>query len=173
MSPQALVRFAGAVDAFSVRVGQVASWLYPILMLVIVVNVILRYVFSIGSIELEEVQWHLYSMAFLLGFAYAYVDDAHVRVDVLHTRFSPRRKAQVEILGCIFLLLPFAGLLVYYSWPYFLESWAFNERSDMPSGLPARYVIKLVLVIGFAMLFAQGVAVLARKTAFLMTHPAR
>ena len=71
MSPQALVRFAGAVDAFSVRVGQIASWLYPILMLVIVVNVILRYAFSFGSIEIEELHWHLYSIAGLLAFAYA------------------------------------------------------------------------------------------------------
>ena len=167
MSPSALDRLTRGVDTFNTWVGKAASWLYPLLMIVIVFNVILRYVFGIGSIELEEVQWHLYSAAFLLAFAYTYVDDAHVRVDVVYATLSPRKQAWVDLFGCLFLLLPFAGFLLYFSVPYFLDSWAFGERSDMPSGLPARYIIKGVLCIGMAMLFVQGISIAIQKALFL------
>src|SRR3546814_18755658 len=86
MSPSAWDRLARAIDAFNTGVGKAASWLYPLLMLVIVVNVVLRYVFEIGSIELEEVQWHLYASGFMLSFAYTYFEDSHVRVAVVHAR---------------------------------------------------------------------------------------
>ncbi|MFN4089106.1 MAG: TRAP transporter small permease subunit [Alphaproteobacteria bacterium] len=173
MYAHALDRFARVIDDVNTRVGKAVSWLYPLLMIVIVFNVVLRYVFSRGSIELEEIQWHLYAAGFLLGFAYTYVDDAHVRVDFIYASMSERKKAFVDLFGCLFLLLPFAGFLVYYSVPYFLESWAFNERSEMPSGLPARYVIKGILVIGFALLFLQGVSVVIRKVLFLAGYPTR
>lgn len=167
MNPSVLDRFTRGVDAFNTRVGKAASWLYPLLMIVIVFNVILRYAFGIGSIELEEVQWHLFSAAFLLAFAYTYVDDAHVRVDVVYGALSERKRAWIDLFGCLFLLLPFVGFLFYYSIPYFLDSWALNERSDMPSGLPARYIIKGILCIGLFLLFAQGVAVALQKALFL------
>lgn len=167
MSPSALDRFTRGVDAFNTRVGKASSWIYPLLMIVIVFNVILRYAFGIGSIELEEVQWHLYSAAFLLAFAYTYVDDAHVRVDVVYATLPPRKQAWIDLFGCLFLLLPFTGFLLYFSVPYFADSWALGERSDMPSGLPARYVIKGILCIGLALLFLQGISVAIQKALYL------
>ena len=167
MNPSVLDRFTRGVDAFNTRVGKAASWLYPLLMIVIVLNVTLRYAFGIGSIELEEVQWHLYSAAFLLAFAYTYVDDAHVRVDVVYAALPERKRAWIDLFGCLFLLLPFAGFLLYFSVPYFFESLALNERSDMPSGLPARYVIKGILCIGLLLLCLQGVSVAIQKALFL------
>jgi len=172
MNPAALYRLSRAIDAFNTGVGKAASWLYPVLMLVIVFNVILRYAFGIGSIELEEVQWHLYSTAFLLAFAYTYVDDAHVRVDVVYAGLSPRKQAWIDLFGCLFLLLPFTGFLIYYSVPYAIEAWVLNERSEMPSGLPARYVIKGILCIGLILLFVQGISVVIRKALFLAGYPA-
>ena len=171
MAPYALDRFARVIDDVNTRIGKAVSWLYPLLMIVIVFNVILRYVFSRGSIELEEIQWHLYAAGFLLAFAYAYVDDAHVRVDFIYATLPERKKAWIDLFGALFLLLPFTGFLFYYSVPYFLESWAFNERSEMPSGLPARYVIKGVLVVGMGLLFMQGVSVVIRKALFLAGYP--
>lgn len=155
------------IDLVNTRVGQAASWLYMVLMLVIVFNVVMRYGFSFGSIMLEEIQWHLYSFAFLLGLAYTLADDAHVRVDVIYGGLGPRKKAWIDLFGCLFLLLPMAGFLAWYALPYAITSWEYNERSDMPSGLPARYVIKFAMFVGFTMLFVQGLSMTAQKIVLL------
>jgi TRAP-type mannitol/chloroaromatic compound transport system permease small subunit len=166
----ALLRFAGAVDALSTRVGQAAAWLYPVLVAVLVVNVTLRYGFSRGYIELEELQWHLYAAAFLLGFAYTYAVDEHVRVDLLRRRFSARTRAWIELLGSLLLLLPFSVILCFYAWEFFWVSWQLGERSAMPSGLPARWVIKGVLLLAMALLALQALAGAARSTAALRSR---
>src|SRR5690606_5217609 len=95
-----------------------------------------------------------------------------VRVDVVYANLSPRKQAWIDLFGCLFLLLPFAGFLIYYSVPYAIEAWVLNERSEMPSGLPARYVIKGILCIGLILLFVQGISVVIRKALFLAGYPA-
>ena len=104
--------FSRVVDAWLVRLGQWASWLWLLLLIVIVTNVTLRYAFGQGRIEFEEIQWHLYATGFLLGLGYAYQADVHIRVDVLHERFSPRLQAWVELYGIILFLLPFIALIL-------------------------------------------------------------
>jgi TRAP-type mannitol/chloroaromatic compound transport system permease small subunit len=165
--PDALERFAARVDALSIRVGTAAAWLYPLLVAVLVVNVALRYGFSRGFIELEELQWHLYAAAFLLGFAYTYAVDEHVRVDLLRARFSARTRAWIELLGCLLFLFPFAALLTDHAWDFFWRSWTLGERSAMPSGLPARYLIKGVLVLAMALLALQALGTAARSASQL------
>lgn len=147
------------IDGFLIHVGQVLSWIWLLLLAVIMVNVILRYFFSEGRIELEELQWHLYSVGFLLGMSYAYQADVHVRVDVLHERWSPRTQAWIELYGSLLLLIPFIALVVIYGIPFVQSSFAVNEVSSSPGGLPLRYLIKAVLPIGFLLL---GFAVLSR-----------
>ncbi len=132
-------------------------------MFVLIVNVLLRYGFSRGFIELEELQWHLYAAAFLLGFAYTYAADEHVRVDLLAKRFSPRVRAGIELAGALLLLLPFALLMSYHSFDFFWRSWTLGERSAMPSGLPARWLIKGVLLGGMVLLSLQALGVAARS----------
>jgi len=147
------------IDGFLIHVGQVLSWIWLLLLAVIMVNVILRYFFSEGRIELEELQWHLYSVGFLLGMSYAYQADVHVRVDVLHERWSPRTQAWIELYGSLLLLIPLIALVVIYGIPFVQSSFAVNEVSSSPGGLPLRYLIKAVLPIGFLLL---GFAVLSR-----------
>lgn len=163
-----LLRLANAIDAVSIRVGRAAAWLYPVLVAVLIVNVALRYGFSRGFIELEELQWHLYAAAFLLGFAYTYAVDEHVRVDLLRARMSPRTRHWVELLGALLLLLPFASLLAYHSWEFFVRSWEFGERSSMPSGLPARWIIKFVLLAAMTLLSVQALSAAARSASALL-----
>ena len=158
-----LERFAAAVDAFSVRVMDAAAWLQPALVLVLLVNVTLRYGFGRGSIELEELQWPLFAAAVLLALAGAYAADAHVRVDLLHARFTPRTKARVELLGSLVLLPPFAAIVTYWAADFFLRAWHLGERSPMPSGLPARWAIKGVLLAGMALLTLQALGTAARS----------
>ncbi len=155
--------FARIVEAVNTGIGKAAAWLYPILVAIVVLNVGLRYIFGLGLIEFEEIQWHLYAAAFLLGFAWTYAADAHVRVDLFRERFSPRTKAWIELLGCLLLLAPFTAIVAYYSFDFFWKSWLLNERSDMPSGLPARYVIKFVLSASLVMLLLQSIAVAIRN----------
>jgi TRAP-type mannitol/chloroaromatic compound transport system permease small subunit len=147
------------IDGFMIRVGEVLSWIWLVLLAVIMVNVILRYFFSEGRIELEELQWHLYSVGFLLGMSYAYQADVHVRVDVLHERWSPRTQAWIELYGILLLLFPFIALVVIYGIPFVQSSFSVNEVSSSPGGLPLRYLIKAVLPFGFLLL---GIAVLSR-----------
>jgi len=158
-----LTRFADAVDALSVRVGEAAAWLYPLLVLVLVVNVALRYGLALGSIELEELQWHLFAAAFLLGLPYTYAVDEHVRVDVLRQRLAPRTRAWIELCGSLLLLFPFCALLARHAFTFFWLSWTLGERSAMPSGLPARWVIKGVLLLALGLLALQALGVAARS----------
>lgn len=147
--------------------GLLGAWVLPVLVIVVVGNVILRYGFGLGLVELEELQWHLNAVTVMLCLAYAYRHDAHVRVDVLRDGWTKRRRAWLEAVGIIIFLLPFTIGIGYFAWGSFLYSWSVNEGSPMPSGLPMRYLVKLLLFVGFALLIAQALAALAREVIFL------
>ena len=100
--------FSRWIDPFLQRLGNGLSWIWVGLIFVIVLNVILRYVFSEGRIELEEIQWHLYSTGFMFGLSYAFQADAHIRVDVLHERFSPELKAWIDLYGIVLFVTALA-----------------------------------------------------------------
>lgn len=168
-----LLRSAAAVDRLSIRVGEAAAWLYPVLVAVLVVNVGSRYLLGRGFIELEELQWHLYAAAFLLGLAYTYAVDEHVRVDLLRSRWSERTRAWIELAGATLLLLPFAALLSVHAFEFFWRSWTLGERSAMPSGLPARWGIKGVLFAALLLLTLQALAAAARSAARLLDERSR
>jgi len=159
--------FSRIVDGAINRIGRIVSWVWLALLIVIVTNVTLRYAFGEGRIEFEEIQWHLYSLGFLVGLSFAYSSDNHVRVDVLHERLSPRRKAWIELYGILLLLLPFLVLIIVFSLPFVADSFRFGEISQAPGGLPYRWVIKAVLPIGFVLLLLATLARLSRVWTFL------
>lgn len=159
--------FSRVVDAWLVRLGQWASWLWLLLLIVIVTNVTLRYAFGQGRIEFEEIQWHLYATGFLLGLGYAYQADVHIRVDVLHERFSPRLQAWVELYGIILFLLPFIALILIYAVPFVASSFEQNEISQAPGGLPLRWLMKAMLPVGFLLLLLAVLSRLSRVWTFL------
>jgi TRAP-type mannitol/chloroaromatic compound transport system permease small subunit len=155
------------IDSVIGGLGRATAYIWVILLVVIVVNVMLRYAFSQGRIELEELQWHLYSAGFLLGLSYAYQADAHIRVDVVHERLSPRAQAWIELYGILLFLLPFIALILIYSVPFVAASFELNEISPSPGGLPLRWVIKAFLPLGFALLLLAAVSRLVRVWHFL------
>ncbi|MBE3640596.1 TRAP transporter small permease subunit [Mangrovicoccus algicola] len=161
-----------AIDRLCEAAGKAGALALPLLMLTIFVNVVLRYVFDIGMIELEELQWHLNAVAVMLALAWAYRCEDHVRVDMIHARLSPRGRAAVEAAGLVFLFFPFIGLLCWHGWTIFGYSWALKEGSPMPSGLPARYVIKGVMAAGLSLLALQGLSLLARALGTLLRREA-
>ena len=155
------------IDNFVRLIGQGLSYLWLVLLFVIVSNVLMRYVFNEGRIELEELQWHLYSIGFLLGMSYAYQADVHIRVDVSHERFSPELKAWIELYGILLFLLPFIALVLIYSVQFVTSSYLVGEVSPSPGGLPYRWAMKAILPLGFALLLLTVFARLLRVWSLL------
>ena len=154
--------FSRRVDPWIEKIGQWVSWLWLVLLAIIVINVLLRYAFGEGRIEFEEIQWHLYATGFLIGLSYAYQADAHIRVDVLHERLGPRTQAWLELYGILLLLLPFVWVVLYYAIPFAWISFQQSEVSQAPGGLPMRWVIKSVLPLGFVLLLLTTLSRLTR-----------
>ena len=140
-------------------IGRVAVWLLFALMLVIITDVTLRHWFVIGSTKLQELEWHLHGALFLLCLGWAYTKNAHVRIELLSERWSRRTAAKVELLGCLMLLLPYVFAILSFGWDYVAYSIAYGENSASATGLPNRWVIKSMIVIGFGVL---GIAALSR-----------
>ncbi len=166
-------KWSRRIDAGLDQLGRWVSGIWLVLLAVIVFNVILRYALSEGRIELEELQWHLYSIGFLLGLSYAYQADTHIRVDVIHERMGSIAKAWVELYGILLFLLPFIALVLIYGVPFVLSSFALSEVSPSPGGLPLRWVIKAFLPLGFALLLLAAISRLLRVWTLLFLQPNR
>ena len=143
------------------RVAASLSWIWLGLIVVIVISVVLRYVFGIGRIEFEELQWHLYAAGFLMGIVACAARDRHVRVDVFRERMAKRTRDWVDLYGILLLQLPFIVLGLLSTLPFVADSFAVNERSDAAGGLPFRWILKSMLPLTFALL---GVSTLSRLT---------
>lgn len=161
-------KFCVVIDEIIRRIGHFFSWLNAILVIVIIVQVFLRYIMGMGLVVLEELQWHLYAVGIMLGLSYCVVQDTHIRLDLLHDNFSQRTKEWVELLGHLLLLCPIIILVLVHGWDFFFESWVIKERSDSPIGLPARYIIKSFLLSGFGLLALAALSRMARSVTFLL-----
>jgi TRAP-type mannitol/chloroaromatic compound transport system permease small subunit len=148
------------LETFFDRFSDVMGWIAGVLNLLMLVNVfydaIMRYFFSSGSIALQEMEWHLFAMVFLFGIAYGLKEDGHVRVDVLYDRFSPRKKAIVNIAGTVLFLLPLSVLIIEGSVWYVQEAYSSGEISGDPGGLRYRWLIKLVIPASFVFLVVSA-----------------
>lgn len=160
-----------ALDRMLVLIGKAASWLWLVVVGIIIYAVVGRYAFGQGSVTLEEWQWHIASAAWLLGLSYTLAADDHVRVDVLHERFSLGTKAWIELLGILLLLLPFLGFVLWEAIPYATHAYAQGETSQAPAGLPHRWILKAVMATGFALLIVAAFSRLLRVTAHLFGVP--
>jgi TRAP-type mannitol/chloroaromatic compound transport system permease small subunit len=150
--------FSRKIHQLNEAVGRITAWLTSALVLLVSFDVVQRYFFKTTSVAFLDLEWHLFAMIFLLGAGYSLRHDQHVRVDVFYTRMSERQQAWVDLLGTLFFLLPFCVVMIYASFKYAFVSWSYNEGSADPGGLPARYVIKAMISIGFSLLFLQGLA---------------
>lgn len=163
--------YSWSIDRSITRLGEWISWIWLLLLVIIVLNVVMRYVFAQGRIEFEEIQWHLYAIGFLIGLSYSYVSDSHIRVDVLREKMSPALQAWIELYGILLLLLPFILLVLIAAVPFVLYSFETGEVSEAPGGLPFRWVIKSFLVIAFLLLLISLTARLSRIFCFLFSWP--
>jgi TRAP-type mannitol/chloroaromatic compound transport system permease small subunit len=164
-------RISDAIDPWVVRAGDIASWLWPILVAVVVLQVILRYGFGQGSIMFEELQWHIYAVGFMIGLSYCADVDRHVRVDVIAERWSPRTRAWIELIGLAAFLVPFAIIVAWEGLPYAKSAYDFKEVSAAPGGLPYRWILKAFIPIAFVLLALTAFSRLTRCTTLLFGTP--
>ncbi len=157
-------RLCDTAEHFIKHIGHIVMWGNGLLILVILLQVVLRYGFGRGMVVLEELQWHLYGLGIMMGASYAVVTDSHIRVDIIQARMSQKWKNRWELFGIIFFLLPFAFVIFDQSLDFVHESYRVNERSDAPLGLPFRWIIKGVIPISFALLI---LATISRATRIL------
>jgi TRAP-type mannitol/chloroaromatic compound transport system permease small subunit len=150
---------ARGIDAVVDVIGRVAAWFCLALVLVMAGNVLARYGFSAGTVWAQELEWHLMSPIALIGMSYALRHGEHVRVDVLFSRLPPRVQAAVDILSAL-AAIAVAALIIHFSLRYVGLSFAQNEGSANPGGIPWRWALKALIPVGFALLALQSLAML-------------
>ena len=156
---------ATAIDRFTETIGKLSSWLVLLLVLLTCYDVIMRYVFHQGSVGLQELEWHIFALIFLIGSAYTLKHDGHVRVDILYRSqwLSDSQRIWIDIIGTLFFLMPFFVLVLVSSWPFAYNSFLYQEGSPDPGGLPYRFILKSAILLGFVLLLIQSVAELIKQ----------
>ncbi len=152
-------------------IGRLAAWTSIGLIVVILFDVVTRRFLVLGSTKLQELEWHIHAVLFMLCLGYAYLKDSHVRIDLLRERLSRRKQLWIELIGCLFFLIPYSFLVIFYGVDWWHRSFAMNESAPSATGLPYRWIIKAVLPIGFLLLFASGISTAFRKIIQLFGPP--
>lgn len=150
-------RLADGIDYFIDAVGRITAWSSFALALVMGTNVLLRYGFSTGSVWAQELEWHLMSPICLFGMSYALRHGEHVRVDVLYASFSQRTKDLIQFISAL-IAMAISVIVIWLSISYVMQSWAVGEGSANPGGIPARYLLKSLIPIGFALFLVQSLS---------------
>jgi TRAP-type mannitol/chloroaromatic compound transport system permease small subunit len=161
-----LLRVSRVIDAVNDQFGTLANWLVLLAVLISTGNALARYALDIGSNAWLEVQWYMFAAMVFFGAPYVLKVNEHVRVDVIFSALSERTRIWIDILGTILFLLPFCAVLIYFTWPWFVDSWSISEMSSNAGGL-IRWPVKLVLPLGFALLALQGISELIKHIAAL------
>lgn len=163
-----LNRASGFIDGINEWIGRKISWLTSLLVLIICGDVVMRYFFNTSSAGVFELEWHIFAVIFLLGAAYTLKHDKHVRVDVFYGKFTEKQKAWVNLIGTLFFLLPFCIVVIDSSYKFVENSFRFQESSPDPGGLPARFIIKSAITIGFFLLLLQSVSLIFKSLATII-----
>jgi TRAP-type mannitol/chloroaromatic compound transport system permease small subunit len=162
-----LLKLSRGIDWFNTQLAVVANWLVLLAAVISAGNAASRYVFSESSNGWLEIQWYMFAGMVLLGAPYTLKMNEHVRVDLFYGMFaSERTQIWIDIICGVLFLLPICVILVYFTWPWFVESWNINEASSNAGGL-IRWPVKLLLPVGFALMAFQGVSEIIKRVAAL------
>jgi TRAP-type mannitol/chloroaromatic compound transport system permease small subunit len=151
------------IDAINEHVGRVTAWLMVLMVLIAFTVVLLRYVYGLGWVAMQESFVWLHGTVFMMGAAYTLLHDGHVRVDVFYRPASARTKAMINLFGCLFLLIPMMLVVLYYSQGFVSRSWARFEGSSEAGGLPGVFLLKTVIPIFCILMIMQGISLMARS----------
>ena len=161
-----LLKLSRAIDWVTEWIGRLVMWLVLAAVLISAGNAIMRKAFNIGSNAYLEVQWYLFAAVFMLGAAYVFLHNGHVRIDFIAARLSRRTNAIIDSLGIVIFLIPLCVILIDLSWPYFMRTYLSGEMSENAGGL-IRWPVVLMMPVGFGLLLVQAVSELIKRIAFL------
>ena len=163
---EALLKLSSGVDAVSHQIGRLIRWLVLGSVLISAGNAIIRKAFNISSNGFLEIQWYLFAAVFLLGAGFAFMQNAHVRIDFISTKLSKRTNTIIDIAGIVVFVIPLCLIMVVLSWPLFSTAWSTGEMSQNAGGL-IRWPAYLLMPLGFGLLFIQALSELVKRVAFL------
>lgn len=161
-----LLSLSRLIDGMSNLIGRAMMWFLLATTLISASNAIIRKVFNISSNAFLEIQWYLFAAVFMLGSGYAFLKNAHVRIDFISSKFSARGRNIVDVIGIIVFVFPLCYLMVKLSWPVFENAWVSGEMSSNAGGL-VRWPVYGVIPLGFVILAMQAVSELIKRVAFL------
>ncbi len=153
-----LTALARKIDSFNDWIGRVTAWSALLMVIIQFVVVVMRYVFGIGSIMMQESVVYLHSLLFMIGAGYTLLYGGHVRVDAFYRDASEKRKALIDFIGVIVFLVPVCGVIWWYSWPYVASSWMVFEGSKETSGIQAVFLLKTTILIFALLVTLQGIS---------------
>ena len=157
-----LTRSYKTIDQLNDLTGRLVSWITLLMVIVTCAVVLARYVFGVGSIALQESVMYMHGIVFMLGIAFTLKEQGHVRVDVLHEKFSRRTRTLIDIAGTVLFLLPVSIFILLTSLDYVSFAWSFRESSAQPGGLPGVFLVKTLIPVMAALLALQGIAEILR-----------
>jgi len=163
----ALLAVSRAIDAVNFRIGKVLAWLILAAVIVSAVNAVIRKLFDMSSNSWLELQWVLFGAVFLCVASWTLLDNEHIRIDIVNSQFSQRARNIIDVIGHAFFLLPLTVVMIITSYPFVTKSVLLNEQSMNAGGLP-QWPAKMLILIGFLLLFFQGISELIKRIAVMM-----
>jgi TRAP-type mannitol/chloroaromatic compound transport system permease small subunit len=163
---QNLLKISSAIDAFNTRVGHIVKWAILAAVLISAVNAIVRKLFNVSSNSWLEAQWYLFGAVFMLGAAYTFLKNEHIRIDVVTSHFAKRTRDWIDVFGHVFFLIPFCWIMIWHGIPFFQRSFAISEQSMNAGGLIV-WPAKILVPLGFILLLAQAFSELIKRVAIL------
>ncbi len=161
------MNFFGILERITRWVGYLAGTILALLVLLVVYDAMMRYLFQSGSVALQELEWHLFDIVIMLGIAYTLQRAAHVRVDIFYEQYSVKMRSVVNMVGIIFFILPFSLLIIYVGFDFVMISFVQMEASSDPGGLSYRFLVKALMPLAFALLILQSVSELFKEWTIL------
>lgn len=146
------------IDALNEWVGRVVAWATAVVVVVVFVDVVMRYVFNTSFVFTQELEWHLFAFIFLMGAGATLLKDGHVRVDIFYQRAGPKTRAWINLIGVVLFLIPGCYMIVATSLRFVHSSYAVLEGSPDPGGIPFRFILKACIPAGFTLVLLQGIA---------------
>ena len=150
--------------------GKIGSWFAIPLIFIIIFDIVTRRFFILGSTKLQEMEWHLHTVLFLLVIGYAYLKDSHVRIEIVREKYSMLIKSIFETLGILVFLIPYTILVIFYGIDFVIRSFNLNEVSSALTGLSHRWIIKFFIPFGMFLLLLAGLSILIKKVLYIINY---
>jgi TRAP-type mannitol/chloroaromatic compound transport system permease small subunit len=162
----AMLAISRMIDAINERLGKAMGWFILAAVIVSSVNALIRFSFNRSSNAWLELQWYLFGAVVLLGCAYTFKANEHIRIDILSSKLSKRTRDWIDVVGHLFFLMPLCIIIMWLGWPFFLRSYAQGEVSSSAGGLIV-WPAKLLVPLGFTILFVQSISELIKRVAVI------